>query len=312
MLFVAPALGPAWLDPQTLLDTLGPWALWGAAAIVFAECGLLIGFFLPGDSLLFTVGLLAGGGKLGQPLWLACVVLTVMAFLGNLVGYEIGRRTGPAIFSKEDSRLFRKEYVDKTIAFFDKYGTKAIVLARFVPIVRTFITVTAGVGQMNRRKYLTYSGIGGTLWATGVTVLGSLLGGFSFVKNNLEAILLAIVLISVVPIVTEYLRERAKLRREGGSSGSPGADAVAPPAGPSVEPLGYGQQPAYGQSSAYGQQPAYGQEPAYGHPQPSYGQPSYGQPGYGQDLWSGQSSREGQPPGDNSGGRPSRGGRHAN
>jgi membrane-associated protein len=210
---VAPALMPSWLDAAHLLDILGPWALWGAAAIVFAECGLLIGFFLPGDSLLFTVGLIAGTAKLGQPLWLACVVLTVMAFLGNLVGYEIGRRTGPTIFSKQDSRLFKKEYVDKTVAFFDRYGAKAIMLARFVPIVRTFITVTAGVGQMNRRKYLTYSGIGGTLWASGVTILGSLLGGVHFVKNNLEAILLAIVLISVVPIVIEFLRERAKAKR---------------------------------------------------------------------------------------------------
>lgn len=240
MHLVAPALGPSWLDPQTLLDTLGPWALWGAAAIVFAECGLLIGFFLPGDSLLFTVGLLASTGVLGQPLWLACVVLTVMAFLGNVVGYEIGRRTGPAIFSKEDSRLFRKEHVDKTVAFFDKYGTKAIMLARFVPIVRTFITVTAGVGQMDRRKYLTFSGIGGVLWATGVTVLGSLLGRFAFVNNNLEAILLSIVLISVVPIVVEYLRERAKARREAGSNPATGGAAPAPQ--PELQP-GYGSQP---------------------------------------------------------------------
>ena len=261
---VAPALGPAWLDPQTLLDTLGPWALWGAAAIVFAECGLLIGFFLPGDSLLFTVGLLAGTDQLGQPLWLACVVLTAMAFLGNLAGYEIGRRSGPAIFSKEDSRLFRKEYVDKTITFFDKYGTKAIVLARFVPIVRTFITVTAGVGQMNRRRYLTYSGVGGTLWATGVTVLGSLLGGFAFVKGNLEAILLMIVLVSVVPLVVEYLRERAKIRRAAGAPGTPGTQHAVP----SVEELGFGfGQPA---ESEY-DRPGNGDRPAYGTRSPGRG-----------------------------------------
>lgn len=208
-----PALLPSWLDAQHILAALGPWALWGSVAIVFAECGLLIGFMMPGDSLLFTVGLLVSTGVIGEPLWLAAVALIIAAFLGNVVGYEIGRRTGPAIFSKEDSRIFKKEHVDKTVAFFDKYGTRAIVLARFVPIVRTFITVTAGVGQMDRRRYLTYSGIGGTLWAGGVTVLGSVLGRFEFIKTNLEAMILAIVFVSVVPIGIEYVRERAKTRR---------------------------------------------------------------------------------------------------
>lgn len=208
-------LGPAWLDPQTLLDRLGDGALWGAAAIVFAECGLLVGFFLPGDSLLFTVGLLIGEGTVTAPLWLACVVLTAMAFLGNVVGYEIGRKAGPAIFRRPDSRVFRQEYVDKTVAFFDRYGPRAIVLARFVPIVRTFITVTAGVGRMDRRRFLTYSGIGAVLWATGVTLLGRLLGGVPFVKANLEPILLLIVLVSVLPVVVELARERARARRAG-------------------------------------------------------------------------------------------------
>src|SRR5512143_3721789 len=172
---------PSWMDAQYWLDLFGPWALWGALAIIFAACGLLLGFFLPGDSLLFTVGLLISTGVIKQPLWLACVLLTVAAFIGNVSGYEIGRRTGPAIFRREDSRLFRREYVDKTVAFFELYGPRAIVLARFVPIVRTFITVTAGVGRMNRRRYLVYSGIGGALWATGVTILGSLLGRFTVI-----------------------------------------------------------------------------------------------------------------------------------
>lgn len=268
MHLVAPALGPSWLDPQTLLDTLGPWALWGAAAIVFAECGLLIGFFLPGDSLLFTVGLFASTGWLHQPLWLACLVLTVTAFLGNVVGYEIGRRTGPAIFRTEDSRLFKKEYVDKTVTFFDTYGTKAIVLARFVPIVRTFITVTAGVGQMDRRKYLIFSGIGGVLWATGVTVLGSLLGRFAFVKSNLEAILLSIVLISVVPIVVEYLRKRATSRREAGSAPAAGSPAPAPQ--PEQQP-GYGSQPSpqWGPQPGPGSLPEWGSQLEWGTPGPA-------------------------------------------
>jgi membrane-associated protein len=203
------ALGPSWLDPQQLLDQLGTWALWGAAGIVFAECGLLLGFFLPGDSLLFTVGLLVAQGSLHQPLWLACLVLTVAAFAGNVVGYQIGRVSGPAIFRKQDSRLFKREYVDKTVAFFDKHGARAIVLARFVPIVRTFITVTAGVGRMDPRRYLTYSGVGALVWATGVTLLGHWLGGYDVVKKNIEVILLAIVLVSVVPVAVEYLRSRS-------------------------------------------------------------------------------------------------------
>ena len=207
------ALGPGWLDPQTLLEQFGTWALVGAAAVIFAECGLLLGFFLPGDSLLFTVGLFIGTGAIGAPLWLACVLLTAMAFIGNVVGYEIGRAAGPRIFRRPDSRLFKQEYVDKTVAFFERYGTRAIVLARFVPIVRTFITVTAGVGRMPRKRYLTASGIGAVLWATGVTVLGYFLGSIAFVREHIEMILLLIVLVSVLPVVVEVLRERHRRRR---------------------------------------------------------------------------------------------------
>jgi membrane-associated protein len=123
------SLGPSWLDPGTLLDTFGPWALAGAAAMVFAECGLLLGFFLPGDSLLFTVGLLISGRVIPQPLWAACLVLAVAAVAGNLVGYEIGRASGPSVFRSERSRLFRREYVDRTRAFFDRHGARALVLA---------------------------------------------------------------------------------------------------------------------------------------------------------------------------------------
>jgi membrane-associated protein len=204
------SLGPAWLDAQYWLDMFGPWALWGAMAIVFAECGLLLGFFLPGDSLLFTVGLLVTSGVIKQPLWLACVMLALAAFLGNAVGYEIGRASGPAIFRREDSRLFKKAHVDKTVHFFDTYGSRAIVLARFVPIVRTFITVTAGVGRMDRRRYLSFSGIGALMWAIGVTLLGAFLGQFEFVKKNLEVMLLGIVFVSVLPMIFEFLRSRGR------------------------------------------------------------------------------------------------------
>ncbi len=204
-------LGVKWLDPQYLLDQFGDYALWGAAAVIFAECGLLVGFFLPGDSLLFTVGLLVSQGKISYPLWLCCVVLFLAAIAGNAVGYAIGAKAGPRIFER-DSRIFKKKYVDRTSDFFDAYGNRAIVLARFVPIVRTFITVMAGVGGMGFRRFLVYSALGGAVWASGVTVLGYFLGQISFVRNNIEAMLLVIVLISVVPIAFEYLRARASDR----------------------------------------------------------------------------------------------------
>ncbi|MGI8530841.1 MAG: DedA family protein [Geodermatophilaceae bacterium] len=206
------ALGPEWLDPLKIIESLGPYALIGILLIIFAECGLLVGFFFPGDSLLFTAGLLVAAGTLDTPLWLLCLLVTAAALLGNLVGYWIGRKAGPPIFERGESRLFKQEYVDKTFAFFDRYGARAIVLARFVPIVRTFITVMAGVGKMNFRRYLTYSTIGGILWGTGVTLLGYFLGQFEFVKNNIELILIAIVVVSVIPIGFELLRERSRRR----------------------------------------------------------------------------------------------------
>jgi len=208
---VTTALGPAWLDSQHLLQSLGGFALWGTAIVLFVECGVFA-FFLPGDSLLFTVGLFVGRGNIHHSLWLVCLILTAAAFAGNVVGYEIGRKAGPALFNRPDSRIFKQQYVDQTVAFFDKYGARAIVLARFVPIVRTFITVTAGVGRMNRRKFLTYTGIGAVIWATGITVLGYFLGSVAFIANNLEAIALLIVAISVLPMVVEVLRARSKRR----------------------------------------------------------------------------------------------------
>ena len=207
------AIGPAWLDSQHLLQQLGGLALWGTAAVVFAECGLFV-FFMPGDSLLFTVGLFVGKGTIHHPLWLVCLVLSIAAFAGNAVGYEIGRKAGPALFHRPDSRIFKQQYVDQTVAFFDKYGARAIVLARFVPIVRTFITVTAGVGRMDRRKFLSYTALGAVLWATGITVLGYFLGSVDFIANNLEAIALLIVLVSVLPMIVEVLRARSKRRNE--------------------------------------------------------------------------------------------------
>jgi len=203
------AIGGNLLDPEHLITTFG---LIGALIIVFAECGLLIGFFLPGDSLLFTAGLLISTGVLSAPLWLVVVLLVGAAILGNECGYLIGAKSGPAIFKRPDSRFFRKEYVDKAHAFFDRYGGRAIVLGRFIPIIRTFITVMAGVGRMPHRTYFIYNVIGAILWAGGVTIAGYFLGKIAFVRDNIEVILIAIVLVSVVPVAIELVRSRLRGR----------------------------------------------------------------------------------------------------
>lgn len=215
---MALALGPSWLDPAQLLRMLGPYVLVGLCLIIFAECGLLIGFFMPGDSLLFTAGLFVANGLIDTPIWLVCLLLTACAVLGNVVGYYLGYRAGPALFNRPDSRLFKREYVDKTHAFFDRYGARAIVLGRFVPIVRTFITAVAGVGRMDRRAYFTYSILGGVGWATGVTLLGFWLGRITFVRDHVELILIGIVAMSIIPIVIEGIRARAQSQRTARSS----------------------------------------------------------------------------------------------
>jgi membrane protein DedA with SNARE-associated domain len=214
---VLSTLGPSWLDPNQLLTNAGQWSLWVCLAIVFAECGLLVGFFLPGDTLLFSVGLFVSQGLVPQPLVVVCLVLSAGALLGNAVGYEIGRKAGPAIFTKPESRLFSQHNVERTHAFFERYGVLAVILARFVPIVRTFITVTAGVGRMDRRVYLGFSAIGGVVWASGLTVLGYSLGQVAFVRQHiqphLDVILIAVVLLSLIPAAVHLLRSGAQGRR---------------------------------------------------------------------------------------------------
>ncbi|MFI6267192.1 DedA family protein [Micromonospora sp. NPDC051006] len=194
------------LDPQWLISTFG---LVGILAIVFAESGLLLGFFLPGDSLLFTTGLLvAGSHYLQYPLWLVCLLVVVAAIAGDQVGYLFGRRVGPRLFRRPNSRLFRQENLHRAQGFFDRYGARSIMLARFVPIVRTFTPIVAGASRMHYRRFVAYNIIGGSLWGAGVTVLGALLGQVTFVRSHIEFILIGIVLVSVVPIAIELLRAR--------------------------------------------------------------------------------------------------------
>jgi len=201
------ALGGSLLDSTHLIETFG---LIGCAVIIFAECGLLVGFFLPGDSLLFTAGLLVSKGSLTTPLWLVIAILFVAAIAGNECGYAIGYRTGPAVFRRKEGRFFRQEYVNRARAFFDRYGARSLVLGRFVPVVRTFITVMAGVGRMPHRKYLLYNVIGAALWTVGVTLLGYFLGKVAFVSAHVELILIGIVALSFVPIAVEFVRSRRK------------------------------------------------------------------------------------------------------
>jgi membrane-associated protein len=192
------------LDPQFLIQTVG---LIGVFAIVFAESGLFFGFFLPGDSLLFTAGLFASQGYFN--IYLLAIGCVVMAIAGDSVGYAFGRRVGPALFSREDSVLFHRKHVDRARAFYVKYGMKTIVLARFVPIVRTFAPIVAGVGQMEYRRFLTYNVIGGVLWAGSMTLLGFFVG--SLVPNAekyLHLIIIGIIALSFVPVVLEWLKAR--------------------------------------------------------------------------------------------------------
>src|SRR3954452_7393527 len=180
-------------------------------AVLFAECGLLVGFFLPGDSLLFTAGLLVAGGLIA-PLWVLLVLLPIAAIAGNLVGWWIGRTAGPAVFDRPDSRLFKAHHVDRAREFFDRNGARTIVLARFVPMVRTFATVMAGVARMDFRRFALYSLVGGVAWTTSVTLLGYWLGRVGVLRDHVEVFIVGVVALSLVPVVVEAVRGRRTAR----------------------------------------------------------------------------------------------------
>ncbi|MDQ6739617.1 MAG: VTT domain-containing protein [Actinomycetota bacterium] len=206
----APAtLLPPWLDPSVILGSpaLGLWVILIVCAMIFAETGLLIGFFLPGDSLLFTAGLLIATGTIGFNIWLLILLLIICAFLGNQVGYLIGVKAGPALYGREDSRLFRRSHVESAHAFFEKHGGRALILARFIPIVRTFVPVVVGIAGMNPKRFALFNAIGAVLWTAGTTLLGYfLVDRIPFVKENLDLIFIAIVLISVIPLLIELIK----------------------------------------------------------------------------------------------------------
>lgn len=196
------------------------------AAIVFAESGLLIGFFLPGDSLLFIAGFFTakGGGNHLPSLPITALVVVLAAIAGDQVGYLFGRKVGPSLFHRPQSRFFKPDHIERAHAFLEKNGSKTIVMARFVPIVRTFAPIVAGVGRMKYRTFVTYNVIGGLLWGAGVTTLGHFLGTRDWVKNNIELASVGVVALSLVPVAIEFIRHR----RAANAAATTAAAAVAP------------------------------------------------------------------------------------
>lgn len=206
------SLGPSFMDPNYLLSHFGGAFFWVSLGIVFVECGLLFPI-LPGDSLLFAIGMFTATSKTSGfdiPLYVSLPALFVAAFLGNVVGYEIGRIVGTPLYER-DGRVLKKKYFDQTNAFFDKHGNKALVIGRFVPIVRTFITVVAGASHMDRRRFFTWSAVGAVLWVALVVALGYFLGrAFPALGKNIDLAIMAIVLFSVLPMVYEWFKHRRR------------------------------------------------------------------------------------------------------
>ena len=206
------------LDAQVWIEALvnqyGPASVFIVCGLLFAETGLLVGFFLPGDSILFPMGLMMATGNLPFPLWAACLLFAASAWLGDQTGYWLGRRVGPAIFNKPESKLFSHDNVARTNSFFERYGARAIILAHFVPVMRTFVPVAAGIGEMPYKKFLRYNFIGVIGWGTGVTLMGFFLGKIPFVAEHVEYFTIGFVVISTIPIVIEVLRARREHKTE--------------------------------------------------------------------------------------------------
>lgn len=199
-------------DPDLLVVLLtrvltGWWGYLLLFGIVFSETGLLIGFFLPGDSLLFTVGVVCGFGELN--FFETAVLLSVAAIVGDQLGYYLGLKSGMRIFYREDSLLFKRQYVTRTQEFYERHGGKTLIYARFVPIVRTFAPFMAGVGRMDYKRFLSFNIFGGIGWVVSVLAAGYWLGQFPFIRANFEKVILGIVFLSIVPIILEYLKSRA-------------------------------------------------------------------------------------------------------
>lgn len=193
-----------------LLYVLGPTALLLVMAVVFAETGLLVGFFMPGDSLLFMAGVLVASSVIHLPIWLVALGVFVAAVAGDQVGYLIGRRLGPRVFSRPESRFFSPRHALRAEDFFQRYGPKAIILGRFIPVVRTFVPVVAGVGRMPRRTFTIFNAIGALAWAVGIVIAGFYLGGVAFVAAHVELLTVGVVALSLIPAAITVLRQRRR------------------------------------------------------------------------------------------------------
>ena len=182
--------------------------------IIIAETGLLVGFFLPGDSLLFTVGLMIGAGVIDVPIWLACILISVSAVVGDQLGYFIGRKVGPAVFKRPNSKLFSQKNAERAEQFFVKYGAKAVIFAHFVPIMRTFVPVAAGVGRMKYSYYLRNNILGALTWGLLVPLIGYFLGNIAFIRDHVILVTIALVIISLIPVLLEVVKARRKANSE--------------------------------------------------------------------------------------------------
>jgi membrane-associated protein len=206
-----------WLDPNLLIHQAGPWALLVVCGIIFAETGLLIGFVFPGDTLLLITGLLTFTRVIQIDIWWVGLAVGLAAFLGGEVGYFIGKKTGPRIFERKETGLFSVANVKRTNAFFERFGALAVIIARFVPVVRTFAPIAAGVGKMNYRKYSLYNAIGAFLWGVGITVIGFLLGNITpvadFVIKYIDVVLLGVVVLTIIPTAFHLIQRSVKSRR---------------------------------------------------------------------------------------------------
>jgi membrane-associated protein len=198
------------LDLQGILRDLGPLAMVIVCLIIIAETGLLVGFFLPGDSLLFTVGLMIGAGLIDVPIWLACILISISAIAGDQLGYFIGRKAGPAVFKRPNSKFFSQKNAERAQGFFVKHGAKAVIFAHYVPILRTFVPVAAGVGQMKYAYYLRNNIIGALSWGVIVPLIGFFLGQIEFVRENVILVTLALVALSLIPVILEVVKAKRK------------------------------------------------------------------------------------------------------
>mgnify|MGYP000629632910 CR=1 FL=1 len=204
--------GMEWLKPEAIITSFGAFAMIGVMLIVFIETGLLVGFFLPGDSLLFLVGLNLGTIWHDVPIWLACALITLSGFAGDQTGYWIGYKIGPPLFEKKNGIILNRHVLDKTHEFFERYGTRAILLARFIPVLRALIPMLAGISKMDIKKFTKLNFWGATLWV-GLFMLGGYwLGQLPFIRENLEATVLVIVVVTTMMIPIEYIRDRISRR----------------------------------------------------------------------------------------------------